>query len=145
MKKILVPLVVVGTLLAASAHADCRGLYKTTATKVASTNLFAVMAQVFKDQDSSCRSAITVASQALSKNKGAHMKLEAKKAFDPVVGQANLEAALADPLVTEQLNAARADFPDEGMWLLFQATIFDAEGYYDARDLLVRQIQQLPH
>lgn len=130
-------------LLSSASHGDdCIGLYKQVAEK-AGTSPMDKLKMIASDLfSSSCGSAYTVANQTLGRNKSAHLRLEGKKAFDPALGQANLDEALKDPAVQEQLNAAKPQITDDDSWLLYQATVFDSEGYYDARNLMVLQLQQ---
>jgi hypothetical protein len=143
MKNTSIALLLGTCLLASASHAaDCVGLYKQVADKAGATVMDKIKMVASDLFSSSCGSAFTVASQTLGRNKSAHLRLEDKKAFDPAQGQANLDEALKDPAVQEQLQDARPQIADEDLWQLYQASVFDAEGYYDARDFVVRQLQQ---
>jgi hypothetical protein len=133
----------ISLLLPAAAYCDeCTGLYKQAADQP-NADFFEKLRQIKKDlAPSNCGSSFTVASQVLGKDKGGHLKLEDDKPFNLAQAQANLDAALKDPAVQEALSEARAQITDENNWLYYEATIFDAEGYYDARNLIVRQLQQ---
>lgn len=143
MRKTSISLLLGASLLAsASQAADCVGLYKQVADKAGATVMDKIKLVASDLFSSSCGSAFTVASQTLGRNRSAHLRLEDKKAFDPAQGQSSLDEALKDPAVQEQLNEAKPQITDEDLWQLYRASVFDAEGYYDARDFVVRQLQQ---
>lgn len=130
--------------LASGVHADdCLGLYKKVQEQPATSTrekIKAIYDELFSS--GSCSSARTVATQALGRKRNARMQLEDKKPFNASAAQANFDLAMQDPAVQEQLAVANEQLSDPDSLQLYQATVFDAEGYYGARDLVVRQLQQ---
>ncbi|MNE85769.1 hypothetical protein D3C80_1828040 [compost metagenome] len=69
-------------------------------------------------------------------------KLEEDRPYNPSQAQANYAQAQADPDVRQRLDAVGKEVSDGNLRLLYQAAILDEEGYYGARDMLVRQLRQ---
>ena len=81
-------------------------------------------------------------SRVVSREKTGGRKLEPDKPLDLKKAQANLEAALKDPEIKARVDKARAEIKDENVLIAYEAAVFDEEGYYDARDLRIQQLQQ---
>lgn len=90
--------------------------------------------------DPPCGSAKAVLSRVISRDKTGGRKLEPDRPLDLAKAQANLDAAMRDPAVRARVDKARAEITDESVLLAFEASIFDDEGYYDARDLKLQQL-----
>jgi hypothetical protein len=69
-------------------------------------------------------------------------KLEEDRPFNSGEAQANLAEAQGDPAVSQRLQQVRKEVPDSNQRLVYEAAILDEEGYYSARDLRIRQLQQ---
>lgn len=118
---------------------NCRGLLDIPAT--ASSALTAFIKSL-SDTNAACGSVKVVLSRVVSRERTGGRKLEPDKPLDPTKAQANLEAALKDPEIRARVDKARAEIRDENVLLAFEAAVFDEEGYYDARDLKIQQLQQ---
>lgn len=69
-------------------------------------------------------------------------RLEKDKPFDPVEAQANMDLALQDPEIRTRIENIRSEVEDENVRLVYEAAIYDDEGYYDARELIIQQLRQ---
>ena len=118
---------------------NCRGLLDIPAT--ASSALTAVIKSL-SDTNAACGSVKVVLSRVVSREKTGGRKLEPDKPLDLKKAQVNLEAALRDPEIKARVEKARAEIKDESVLLAFEAAVFDEEGFYDARDLKIQQLQQ---
>jgi hypothetical protein len=118
---------------------NCRGLLDIPAT--ASSALTAVIKSL-SDTNAACGSVKVVLSRVVSREKTGGRKLEPDKPLDLNKAQANLDAALRDPEIKARVDKARAEIKDESVLLAFEAAVFDEEGFYDARDLKIQQLQQ---
>jgi hypothetical protein len=124
----------------ASANAqNCRGLLDIPAT--ASSALTAFIKSL-SDTNAACGSVKVVLSRVVSREKTGGRKLEPDKALDLKKAQANLDSALRDPEIRARVEKARTDIKDENVLLAYEAAVFDEEGFYDARDLKILQLQQ---
>jgi hypothetical protein len=95
--------------------------------------------QKTKDECDSLRS---VARLIMERNVTGGKKLKDNEVFDPVKAKKELDLALGDPAVKATLDSARAKITDDDEWLYYQAAVFDAEGFYAARDLRIMEIKQ---
>ncbi len=118
---------------------NCRGLLDIPAT--ASSALTAFITSL-SDTNAACGSVKVVLSRVVSREKTGGRKLEPDKPLDLKKAQANLDAALRDPEIRARVDKARAEIKDENVLLAYEAAVFDEEGYYDARDLKIQQLQQ---
>lgn len=89
-----------------------------------------------------CGSLEMVLSSVAKIHKPGGRKLEEDRPFNPQEAQANLAEAQSEPLVKKRLEQIRKNVPDANQRLLYEAATFDEEGYYGARDLRIRQLQQ---
>jgi hypothetical protein len=133
-----VALVVSSWSLPADAQ-NCRGLLDIPAT---ASSALAEFIKSFSDTKAACGSVKVVLSRVVSREKTGGRKLEPDKPLDMKKAQANLEAALKDPEIKARVDKARAEITDENVLLAYEAAVFDEEGYYDARDLKIQQLQQ---
>ena len=89
-----------------------------------------------------CASFRTVIGKVIGRDMTAGRRLEKDRPFNPAAAQANEEKALRDPEVRKRIAALRREVPDETVRLLYEAVVFDEEGYYDARELRIQQLRQ---
>jgi hypothetical protein len=142
MKRFVLVVAMVVTTSSWSNSADaqnCRGLLDIPAT--ASSALTAFIKSL-SDTNAACGSVKVVLSRVVSREKTGGRKLEPDKPLDLKKAQANLEAALKDPEIKARVDKARAEIKDENVLLAYEAAVFDEEGFYDARDLKIQQLQQ---
>ncbi|SCX61366.1 hypothetical protein [Nitrosospira sp. Nsp1] len=69
-------------------------------------------------------------------------RLEKDKLFDPAEAQANMDLALQDPEIRSRIEHIRREIEDENVRLVYEAAIYDDEGYYDARELIIQRLRQ---
>ncbi|AOE84160.1 hypothetical protein [Pseudomonas sp. TCU-HL1] len=125
---------------------DCKGLSALQAEGgVAATN---PLQQLFKalmgdsKARADCGSLTSVLDSVVNTRKTGGRKLEEDRPFNPSEAQANLADAQSDPAVQQRLDQVRKEVPDSNQRLVYEAAILDEEGYYGARDLRIRQLQQ---
>lgn len=105
----------------------------------ASTGLIAFI-KSFADSNPPCGSGKTVLNQVLKRDKTGGRKLEPDAPFDEARAQANLAAALRDPAVKQGFAQARTRARDETVRLAYEAAVLDDAGFYEARDLKLREL-----
>lgn len=125
---------------------DCKGLKDLQANGgVSSSNAFMHLLNAVWGDDQAradCGSLTSVLDSVANRKKIGGRKLEEDRPFDPNEAQANLVEAQSDPAVRQRLEQIRKDVPDSNQRLLYEAAILDEEGYYSARDMHIRQLQQ---
>lgn len=89
-----------------------------------------------------CGSLASVLDRVVNTRKRGGRKLEDERPLDPNEAQANLAQAQSDPAVRRRLEQIRKDISDEPQRLLYEAATLDEEGYYSARDMRIRELQQ---
>jgi len=89
-----------------------------------------------------CGSGKTVLNQVLKRDKTGGRKLEPDAPFDSAKAQANLAAALRNSAVKARLAKAAEQIRDPSVLLAYEAAVLDEEGFYEARDLKLRQLAQ---
>lgn len=89
-----------------------------------------------------CGSLLSVLDRLLNTHKTGGRKLEEDRPFNAQAAQANLAQAQADPEVRPRLEKIRKEVADPTRRLVYEAAVFDEEGYYGARDLRINQIKQ---
>lgn len=89
-----------------------------------------------------CGSLISVLNKLPSRRKIGGRRLEDEKPLDLQQAQAELQKALSDPEIRARLEKIREDVQDEDARLVYEAAILDEEGYYDARELKIQQLQR---
>lgn len=140
MKRLVVLVALVVSSWSTSAAAQsCRGLLDIPAT--ASSALTAFIKSL-ADTNAACGSVKVVLSRVVSREKTGGRKLEPDKPLDLKKAQANQDAALRDPEIRARVEKARVEIKDENVLLAYEAAVFDEEGFYDARDLKIQQLQQ---
>jgi hypothetical protein len=95
--------------------------------------------------DAPCGSLRSVLDRLANWNKTGGRKLEEAKPFNQAAAQANLDKALSDAGISRRFNQLKLEVANDKERMVYEAAILDDEGYYDARDLRIRQLQQLLH
>lgn len=90
-----------------------------------------------------CGSLLSVLDRLSNTRKAGGRKLEEDRPFNAQAAQADLAKAQADPEVRQRLEKIRKEVTDPTRRLVYEAAVFDEEGYYGARDLRINQIKQL--
>lgn len=122
---------------------DCKGLQALNLKAKGSTlgNLVsAIMGN--KSEPIECGSLESVLASVAKTHKAGGRKLEEDRPFNLQEAQANLAEAQSEPLVKRRLEQIRKNVQDANQRLLYEAATLDEEGYYGARDLRIRQLQQ---
>jgi hypothetical protein len=130
-------LIVVGFLSSTSAYAgeSCAGLVnlqKQLQMNVSPTALSWV----------GCGSLTSVVNRLVNRNRTSGRRLEEGKALNAAEAQANVDAALREAEVRRKIERTRREVPDENLRLVYEAAIFDEEGFYNARDLRIQQLSE---
>jgi hypothetical protein len=89
-----------------------------------------------------CETLARVLNEMASRGEAGGKRSKKDKPFDPLKAEANSKKALADPEIRSRIEKIHADVVDEGARLVYEAAIFDEQGYHDARELKLRQLQQ---
>lgn len=125
---------------------DCRGLNALQSEGgISSTNpLQQIIKAIIGDNKAraDCGSLTSVLDSVVNTRKTGGRKLEEDRPFNSGEAQANLAEAQGDPAVSQRLQQVRKEVPDSNQRLVYEAAILDEEGYYSARDLRIRQLQQ---
>lgn len=146
MKRTTLNLCAVVLLLLCSTSAfaqDCKGLQALNLK--AKGSAWDRLMTAIKSNDSEpveCGSLESVLASAANNPRPAGRKLEEDRPFNLQEAQANLAEAQSEPLVKKRLEQIRKNVPDANQRLLYEAATLDEEGYYGARDLRIRQLQQ---
>ena len=90
----------------------------------------------------SCRSLADVLNKVSYHSATGGRRLEKDKPFDPAEAQANMDLALQDPEIRSQIENIRREIEEENVRLVYEAAIYDDEGYYDARELIIQRLRQ---
>ena len=88
-----------------------------------------------------CDSLASVFSSLVHGKRSGGRKLEEDRPLDPAKAQENLDQALQQSEVRSQFDELQQE-PDEDLRLLYEAAVLDAEGYYDARELIIEKLRQ---
>jgi len=125
-------LVIASLLLPAAATAmaqDCKGLQD--------------LQQYRSDKPQvECSSLTSVLDRLVNTRKTGGRKLEEDRPFNAQQAQADLTKAQADPEVRPRLEKIKKEVSDPTRRLVYEAAVFDEEGYYGARDLRINQLKQ---
>ncbi|MCY1402005.1 hypothetical protein D3C76_393380 [compost metagenome] len=135
---------VMALLASSGIHAmECKGLDEIR-SKSNSAALQQLVKSVASNQDdvADCDSVATVMNKAARTDIEAGRKLEEDRPYNASQAQANFAQAQADPDVRQRLDQVGKEVSNRNLRLLYQAAILDEEGYYSARDMLVRQLRQ---
>jgi hypothetical protein len=143
-KTSLAPLVLAALLaMAGPAQAQCRGLAAVSGySKEQLRAKLSSLGDAAKAGGPACASFWTVLGKVAGRDTTAGRRLEAERPFNPSAAQANVDKALRDPAVRKRIEALRRDVPDATVRLMYEAVVFDEEGYYDARELRVQQLRE---
>ena len=129
---------VIATLLLPAAMTamaqDCKGLQD-----LQQSNLRQI--QTDKPQ-TDCGSLMSVLDRLVNTRKTGGRKLEEDRPFNAQQAQADLTKAQADPEVRPRLEKIKKEVSDPTRRLVYEAAVFDEEGYYGARDLRINQLKQ---
>lgn len=125
------------------AYAQCRGLSALSGVgKEQLRSALPSYQETAKTGGPACGSFLSVIGKIMNRDPTGGRRLEKDKPFNPAAAQANVDKALRDPEVRKRIEALRRDVPDETVRLMFEAVVFDEEGFYDARELRIRQLQE---
>lgn len=128
-------------LVAGNSYGECRGLSDLQSSSPASNELFRAV-NADKAPPTDCGTLTSVWGSLMNTGRTGGRKLEEDRPYNPSQAQANYAQAQADPDVRQRLDAVGKEVSDGNLRLLYQAAILDEEGYYGARDMLVRQLRQ---
>ncbi|MET0517558.1 MAG: hypothetical protein ABW005_01865 [Burkholderiaceae bacterium] len=98
--------------------------------------------QAFSTSPSLCGSLASVLKRLFSRSAGAGRKLEGDKPLNLVTARREYQAAQADPAFSAELKSLTADEADPIRRAALEAALLDEQGYYEARDLLLRELSQ---
>jgi CHASE2 domain-containing sensor protein len=137
--RLLTSALLVAVLIAPSqaAESSCRGLPPTLRKDDLS-----IWEKQTRAGGPACGSFLSVIGKLMGRDVTAGRRLETDRPFNPAAAQANVEKALRDPAVRKRIEALRRDVLDETVRLMYEAVVFDEEGYYDARELRIQQLRQ---
>ncbi|WP_448108341.1 hypothetical protein [Pseudomonas azerbaijanoccidentalis] len=93
-------------------------------------------------EQAECGSLMSVLDRLLNTRKTGGRKLEEDRPFNAQQAQADLTKAQADPEVRPRLEKIKKEVSDPTRRLVYEAAVFDEEGYYGARDLRINQLKQ---
>lgn len=122
--------------------ADCKGLKELAGRATKPVQQLIEVVSRDSNAQNKCGSLASVLHLVGNTPKQGGRKLEDERPFDAHEAQAELAQAHADPVLRRRLDEIRKDIPDGPQRLLYEAATFDEEGYYSARDLRIRQLQQ---
>ncbi|MGY2186409.1 hypothetical protein D3C87_1053780 [compost metagenome] len=129
---------VIATLLLPAAMTamaqDCKGLQDLQQSS---------LRQIQTDKpQTDCGSLMSVLDRLVNTRKTGGRKLEEDRPFNAQQAQADLTKAQADPEVRPRLEKIKKEVSDPTRRLVYEAAVFDEEGYYGARDLRINQLKQ---
>jgi hypothetical protein len=93
--------------------------------------------------EASCGSLESVVGKIARQNKVGGRRLEKDRPLNPAEAQANLAAAEKNPAVRARLERVAKEVQDEKVRAVYEAAILDEEGFYAARDLKIRELQEV--
>jgi hypothetical protein len=93
-------------------------------------------------EQADCGSLMSVLDRLTNTRKAGGRKLEEDRPFNAQQAQADLAKAQADPEVRLRLEKIKKEVADPTRRLVYEAAVFDEEGYYGARDLRINQLKQ---
>lgn len=144
MKRVAISFVVIALGYASlTLSAECSGLeaFKNSGAPSLTANLAGLVGRSPDHARPNCASLIAVLSRIADRQKTGGRRLEPDKPLDPREAQANITKATRDPAINARLRQVQGEVKDERLRLLYEAAIFDEEGYYSARDLRLQQLQ----
>jgi hypothetical protein len=89
-----------------------------------------------------CKSLVSVLNDLNARGETGGKKSKKDKPFDAAHAEANWKKAQGDAEVRDRIEKIHAEVVDEGARLVYEAAILDEQGYRDARELKLRQLQQ---
>ena len=89
-----------------------------------------------------CKSLVSVLNNLTARGETGGKKSKKDKPFDAVHAEASWKKAQGDAEVRDRIEKIHAEVVDEGAQLVYEAAILDEQGYSDARELKLRQLQQ---
>jgi hypothetical protein len=89
-----------------------------------------------------CKALTSVLNEVISRGETGGKNSKKNELFNPMKGEADLKKAIANPDTRGRIEKIRADVVDEGARAVYEAAILEEEGYRDARELKLRQLQQ---
>lgn len=110
-----------------------------------STGRFKALAALFETapaRGAPCGSLAAVLHRLSHRSVEGGRRLEKDRPFDPVEAQANMDLALQDLEIRTRIENIRSEVEDENVRLVYEAAIYDDEGYYDARELVIQRLRQ---
>jgi hypothetical protein len=113
-----------------------------TETGVTDAVLILVTTVMSNPLTAECKSLASVLNELISRGETGGKNSKKNKPFDPLKGEADLKKAIADPDTRSRIEKIRADVVDEAARSVYEAAILEEEGYRDARELKLRQLQQ---
>lgn len=111
-------------------------------TGVTDAVLILVTAVMSNPLTAECQSLASVLNELTSRGETGGKKSKRDKPFDQNKADANFGKALADPEIRGRIEKIRADVVDDAARLVYEAAILKEQGYHDARELKLRQLQQ---
>ncbi|MFJ3485924.1 hypothetical protein ACIPL1_21390 [Pseudomonas sp. NPDC090202] len=122
---------------------ECKGLGDLQRQSSGNGVIDSLIQLVSRDKEQvECGALVSVLDSAVNTHKAGGRKLEEDRGFNAQAAQANLTKAQADPEVRKRLEKIRKDISDPTRRLVYEAAVFDEEGYYGARDLRINQLKQ---
>ncbi|SCY31667.1 hypothetical protein SAMN05216420_104218 [Nitrosospira sp. Nl5] len=130
-----------GVGAAHAAELECDPSIKETGVPDA---LWIVFKSVINDHSYSvpCESLALVLRKLAGHSKTGGRRLEEDKPLNTQQAQGNLREALSNPEIRARIEKMQSEVKDENARLVYEAAILDEEGYYDARELKIQQLQQ---
>lgn len=124
-----------------AAHAECDDSIKEKGVPDA---LRIVIESVFKGPSYlvPCESLALVLRKLAGLGKTGGRRLESDKPLDIQQANKNLQEALNDANIRSRIEKMQGEVKDADARLVYEAAILDEEGYYDARELKIQQLQQ---
>ncbi|MGH8763396.1 MAG: hypothetical protein ACREUR_09230 [Nitrosospira sp.] len=89
-----------------------------------------------------CESLALVLRKLAGNSKTGGRRLESDKPLDIQLANENLQEALNDASIRSRIEKMQGEVKDADARLVYEAAILDEEGYYDARELKILQLQQ---
>jgi hypothetical protein len=111
-------------------------------TGVIDAVLILVTAMMSNSLTAACKSLVSVLNELTSRGEASGKKSKRDKPFDQNKADVNVAKALADPKIRGRIEKIHADVVDDAARLVYEVAILDEQGYHDARELKLRQLQQ---
>ncbi|MNZ60752.1 hypothetical protein D3C78_788270 [compost metagenome] len=128
-------------LVTGNTYAECRGLSDLQSSSAAAEEL-SRLTKTDSSPPTDCGTLASVWHSLMNTGRTGGRKLEEDRPYNASEAQANYAKAQSDPEVRQRLDQVGKEVSNGNLRLLYQAAILDEEGYYSARDMLVRQLRQ---